>query len=122
MTSPTQRTLAWCKEHGLTVQVVERWCSFSRRRIDLFGCVDLVMAVDCSRAYPPGERGIYGIQACAGASHAARRTKSIAEPRLRTWLLAGGRFAVVSWAKRGERGKRKLWTMRWEEIRLEDLP
>jgi len=108
MTSPTQRTLAHFRSLGFTIQVVERWCNYSRRRIDLFGVIDLVAV--------HAELGVVGVQACAGASHAARRLKAIDEPKLLTWLQAGGRFEVVSWAKRGARGKRKAWACRREEL------
>jgi hypothetical protein len=40
---------------------------------------------------------------------------------LQDWLKAGGRFEVVSWAKRGARGKRKVWTVRREELTIADL-
>lgn len=53
---------------------------------------------------------IIGVQACADASRAARVAKSIAEPRLVTWLRAGALFIVESWGKHGPRGKRKVWT------------
>jgi hypothetical protein len=111
MSSPTQRTLAECKRRGYVVQVVERWCQYSRRRIDLLGGIDIV-------ALTPA--GILGIQACAGASHAARRSKLLAEPRLHAWLAAGGKLAVWSWSKRGARGKRKLWTLREDELATAD--
>jgi hypothetical protein len=107
MSSPTQRTLAECKKRGWTAGIVERRIPYRPISIDLFGCIDIVAITST---------GIMGIQACAGASHAARRTKALAEPRLATWLGAGARFAVWSWSKRGERGKRKLWALREEEI------
>lgn len=105
--SPTQRTLKECKRRGWTAQVVERWVPFARRRVDLFGCIDLV-------ALTPN--GILGIQACAGSSHAARLAKANAEPRLSAWRDAGGLFAVWSWAKRGAKGKRKRWALREEAV------
>lgn len=105
--SPTQRTLAECKRRGFTVQVVERFCIYSKRRVDLFGVIDIV-------ALTPN--GILGIQACAGASHAARRTKIQAEPRAAEWTKAGGLLEVWSWAKRGGVGKRKVWTLREEKV------
>jgi hypothetical protein len=108
MSSPTQRTLAELKACGWQAQVVEYWHAFAKRRIDLFGCLDII-ACD-----PAG--GIVGIQACAGASHAARRTKMLAEPRLRKWLDAGGKAEIWSWSKCGARGKRKTWTLRREPI------
>lgn len=105
--SPTQRTLAECRKRGWTAAVVERWNPHARIRQDLFGCIDIV-------ALTPN--GILGIQACAGSSHVARMTKSLAEPRLSAWRDAGGGFAVWSWAKRGARGKRKTWTLREEAV------
>jgi hypothetical protein len=107
--------------------------------VDLFGCIDLVAAAPpltlCAcQPTCPGTRcrnaGIWGIQACAGSSHAARRTKSLAEPRLQAWLQAGGRFAIWSWAQRrtnavlkdGRRSRRKVWTLREEELTVADIP
>jgi hypothetical protein len=84
----------------------------ARVRVDLFGVIDLV-------AVKQGV-GIIGIQACAGGSHAARRAKAQAEPRLLEWLLSGGRFEVWSVAKQGARGKRKVWTVRREELIARD--
>lgn len=105
--TPTQRTLAECRRRQWTAQVVERWNPHARIRQDLFGVIDII-------ALTPD--GILGIQACAGASHAARLAKVRAEPRMAHWLEAGGLIAVWSWAKRGERGKRKLWTLREERV------
>lgn len=109
--TPTARTLAECRRRGWIAQVVEKWNPHARIRQDLFGCID-VLAIAPS--------GLLGIQACAGASHAARRTKALAEPRLRAWLDAGARFEVWSWAKRGARGKRKTWTLREEAVTFAD--
>lgn len=109
-TSPTQRTLAELRKHGRTSQVVERWNQHARVRVDLFGVIDLV-------ALAPGV--VLGIQACAGASHAARRTKILAEPRAIQWLQAGAALEIWSWAKQGARGKAKRWTLRVEAITLE---
>lgn len=108
-TSPTQRTLAELRKRGQTAQVVERWNPHARVRVDLFGVIDIVAL------------GTYilGIQACAGASHAARVTKILAEPRARQWLQAGARLECWSWSKRGARGKAKRWTLRVEAITLE---
>jgi len=113
--SPTQRALAYCREHGWTAQVVEKWVPQARRRIDLLGCIDMVV-LDGQGGGP------LGVQVCAGSSHAARREKALEEPRLRAWLAAPARFEVWSWSKRGARGKRKLWTLRREGIAVESGP
>lgn len=101
------------RDLGFCVQVVERFCHFSRRRIDLFGCLDLILVKEGV--------GIIGVQACADSSHAARVAKVKAEPRMVEWLAAGGRVEVWSWGLRGARGKRKVWTVRREEIKAEDI-
>lgn len=105
--SPTSRSLAECKRRGWVAQVVERWNPHAKVRQDLFGCIDIV-------AITPA--GILGIQACAGASHAARAAKMRAEPRASSWLNSGAFLSVWSWAKRGARGEQKIWTLREEVI------
>jgi len=109
MSSPTARSLQECRKRGYTAQVVERWCQYSRRRIDLFGVVDIVAITPTA---------ILAIQACAGASHANRMTKIQAEPRTALWLQAGGKLSIWSWSKRGAKGHRKTWTLREEEIHV----
>lgn len=106
MSSPTQRTLALVRSLDMTAQVVERWNPHAKIRQDLFGCIDIVAC---------GE-DLWGIQACAGSSASARVKKSMEQPGLLAWLRAGGRFVVMAWAKRGARGKPKLWTARCVEI------
>jgi hypothetical protein len=110
MSSPTQRSLDALRKDGWTCAVVERWNPYAKIRQDLFGCIDIL-------AIKPG-CGTLAVQACAGASHAARREKAINEPRLIVWLAASkdNKFEVWSWAKQGARGARKLWTLRREEI------
>lgn len=107
-TSPTQRTLAKLKALGFTAGIVEKWNQFARIRQDLFGFCDIV-------AMREGV-GTVLIQACAGASHAARRDKVLAEPRAAIAAKCGNRIEVWSWAKRGARGDRKLWTLNREDL------
>lgn len=119
--TPTQRTLKECKARGWTAAIVEKWNPHARVRQDLFGCIDVLAIVPAEEECPLlGLPRIIGIQACAGSSHAARRTKALAEPRLRAWLAAGARFEVWSWSKRGGRGKRKLWQLRAESLTAAD--
>ncbi len=107
---PTQRCLKDLKDLGFERQVVERFCIFSKRRIDLFGIIDIL-------AIRPGI-GVLGIQVTSGSNHAARRTKACAEPRLKMWLDSGGRFEIWSYAKKGARGKRKTWQLFREELKV----
>lgn len=119
--SPTQRSLAHLRKQGYTCAVVEKWNPHAHIRQDLFGCIDIV-ALSVIRLDQGTVGDILGIQATSATNLAARRTKSLAEPRLRTWLEAGGSFWLHAWSKKGARGKRKLWTLTEEEIALADLP
>ena len=113
MSSPTARSLQNLRDNGWTCAVVEHWNPYAHIRQDLFGVIDiLAMKEGC---------GLYAIQATTTGNMGARITKSLAEPRLRTWLLCGGRFAVWGWAKRGVRGKRKVWTQAIREITSKDF-
>jgi len=112
--SPTARTLEYCRDKlGWHVQVVEKWNQWAHKRIDLFGCIDIVAIA--------GDQ-IIGIQATDDTSHSKRREKALHEPRLRAWLAAKAGFEVWSWGKKGAAGKRKLWTLRREPLELKMLP
>tara|TARA_Y100001938_G_scaffold131268_1_gene188191 strand:- start:1100 stop:1540 length:441 start_codon:yes stop_codon:yes gene_type:complete len=117
MSSPTQRSLQYCRKNGWTAGVVEKWNQWAKIRQDLFGCIDMIVIDDL-------EQGPLAVQATSGSGHAARRKKSIAEPRLKLWLESPARFEIWSWSQRGPKDKRKLWTLRREPIilaQLEDL-
>ena len=112
--SPTQRARAFCKAQGWTSQIVERFNIYAKVRQDLFGCLDLVV-LDGQGGGP------LGVQVCAGASHAARRTKMLAEPRLLEWLRSPARAEIWSYSRRGAARKRKLWTLRRETLTVESF-
>lgn len=109
MSSPTQRTIKALKELGFTCQIVEYWSPFAKRRIDLFNCIDIV-------AVKEGV-GIIGVQTTSADNHSARMNKARETPAIAEWLRAGARFEVWSWGVKGARGKRKLWTLRREELK-----
>ena len=106
-TSPTARTLAELRKLGATCQVVERWCAFSKRRIDLFNFADLLAILGPN---------LVAIQVTSGANHSHRRTKILAEPKALAWLKTGNLIELHSWSKTGARGQVKRWTCRREEI------
>lgn len=110
-TSPTQRTLAYLRKRGEVAQVVERFNQFAKVRQDLFGFIDIVNL---------RTGAIVGVQCTSGGNVAARVNKILNEcgDVAREWLLAGGRIEVWGWAKRGPRGKRKLWTPRVVDVFL----
>lgn len=108
--TPTQRSLALLRSEGWTVAVVEKWNSHIRIRQDLFGFADLL---GFRHGWP-----VWLIQTTSGSNAAARRTKIQENPHAQEWLRCGHGIELHSWAKRGERGKRKLWTCKRETIGL----
>lgn len=106
--TPTQRTLALLRKHGWTVQVVERWCAFSRRRIDLFGIIDiLAINANCT----------IGIQTTSGSCMSARIKKALANDALKVWLASPDRkFVIHGWVKRKKTGK---WEARETALELD---
>lgn len=113
--SPTQRALAYCKAQGWTAGIAERWNPHARIRQDLLGFADLVV-LDGLRAM-----GVLAVQVTSD-SHVADRCKKLeALDSVKGWLLSGGRVQVWGWAKKGPRGKRKVWTLRkvWASLGLD---
>jgi|ERR1051326_3020253 hypothetical protein len=102
MTSPTQRSLKLARDSGWTAQIVEKYNSYAKKRIDLFDCIDIVILTGFS---------ILGVQTTSSSNVPARSTKALESPKLKLWLKSGGRFEIWGWGKSGPRGKRKLWTL-----------
>ena len=114
---PTQRTLKELRERGWAYQVLEKFQRFAGGggfKKDCWGAD--IIALD-------GLPGSLLIQTTSDTNHAARRTKVLAIPEVKLWLDAGNRFHVWTWGKRvsAGRGSRKVWTLREEEITLEQL-
>lgn len=110
---PLRRTMIHLREEGWTADIVER--HVGGLSFDFLGGID-VIAVDgvCT----------LGIQVTSGGNHAARRTKMLAEPKLKIWLAAGNPLEIWSWSKRKVKrgGKAVRWTLRTEPLYLGDFP
>ena len=104
MTSPTQRSKAYAKKLGYAVAVVEHWNSFARVRQDLFGFGDLL----CMKAGEP----LLLVQTTTTGNMQSRIVKIAALPESALWISTGNTIAVWGWAKRGGKGKRKVWTLK----------
>lgn len=109
--SPTSRTLQWCRDQGWDAGVVERWIPQARRRIDLFGFIDII-------AIRSGVPGVVGIQATSGSNVASRVRKIQALAVHKRWLECGNEIWVVGWRevqwrrKDGTKAKRRRWEPR----------
>ena len=111
--SPTQRTLGWLKKNEIPAGIVERWIGPAKRRVDLFGFIDLVAI------YPDS---IVGIQVTSGSHHADHKRKILDSPQAPMWLHQG-RIELWSWSKKKVKraGKAVRWIPRIENITLESF-
>ena len=85
-----ERTLVEIKKAGLDYQIVEHWNPYSKRRIDLFGIIDLLVL----------DNGIVGYQVC-GADYQPHIKKITEDEKEKTikWLNSNGRLEIWSWRK-----------------------
>tara|TARA_R100001086_G_scaffold238110_2_gene162644 strand:+ start:11147 stop:11497 length:351 start_codon:yes stop_codon:yes gene_type:complete len=102
--SPTARSLKCLKDDGWIAQVVERFCPYSRKRIDLFGVIDIV-------AIHPDRPGVFGIQATTSSNQSARIKKCLASESARIWIKTGNYLQVWGWSKK--KIKRGGIAVRW---------
>lgn len=96
-----------CRERGYLYAKTEHWNHHARIRQDLFNCIDYLVL--------DNKPGVLGVQATTGSNAAARVTKC-QETIPPEWFQAGNRLQVWSWAKRGPRGKRKVWTLKIHDV------
>lgn len=108
--SPTSRTLGHARKLGFEAGVVERRNPRSFITHDLFGFVDVVAA---------GPGGVLFVQACAAGDAARRKAKILSIPAWKSVVRSAAMVEVWGWAKRGARGKRKLWSVRRERLSLD---
>ena len=101
--SPTQRSLAYLREEGYLVSVVEHWNPFARIRQDLWGWCDLLALKDTE---------ILAVQVTA--SGVSSRIKKIQESETVSWVRkAGIRIEVHGWRKSAKTNK---YVLRIEDI------
>ena len=88
-------TVRLCKQLGWMAQNVERFNSFSKQRLDLFGCFDIV-------ALDPLRYGTIYIQAACGSGDGLRHVRRMVEdsnlaPILEAVLNRGNHVEVWEW-------------------------
>ena len=108
MTSPTQRTLKYLRDQGMTVDMCERWIRNPKHpaggfRKDMFSFADMVAVGD----------GITAVQSC-GQAFSAHLKGMLDNENVLAWLRAGGDVSLIGWRKlkikRG--GKATRWAPR----------
>lgn len=102
--SPTQNSLAALRGWGYDCWIVEYWSSFSRKRVDLFGCIDIL-------AIRQGETLAVQTTTTGVASRVAKIKASEHYPNM---LAAGWRVEVHGWTKKPQAkgSKRLVWKQR----------
>ena len=83
-----QRTLKWLREQNIKYDIVESYNSFSKRRKDLFGIIDIVALHN---------KKTIGIQVC-GADWSSHIKKIKASPFALDWIEAGELW-LIGWRK-----------------------
>lgn len=88
--TPTARTLKYLRSLGYVAGVVERYCSFTRRRHDLFGFIDIIAV-----------RGdeVLGVQATTASNLNARIEKSKALAEFSTWVRGNRKAMFIGWKR-----------------------
>lgn len=101
--SAMERTLYRLRNAEWTAQKVEYWNDYARRRIDLFGSIDVVAVRE--------GRPILAVQVCLQNDYHKNRDKSLDNDTLKLWVTAGGVFEVWAWSKRKVKrgGKAHRW-------------
>jgi hypothetical protein len=90
-----QLSLDYLNKLGYTCAITERWNSFARCRMDLFGFADIICY---GRAL-----GIVLVQTTTWSNFNARKAKVYASPHFSGWRHAGGRIFVHGWGPKGLR-------------------
>jgi len=112
---PMQRSLKHLKDNGWTVAIVEKWKKFPGMKIgvrqDVWGFGDILACRSFSEPYQ-----IALVQTTDHTSISKHRAKILAIPEFEKWKSAGGLVLLHGWAKRGPRGKRKVWTLKEEVL------
>jgi hypothetical protein len=93
------------RNQGYVCQVVEKTIPHCFIKKDLFGFIDIL-------AMKVGEQGLIGIQTTSTGNMNARIKKIGEEPLAEVFLKTGNRVVVHGWAKRGPRGKRKVFQLK----------
>lgn len=94
MSSPTQRTLKLMRDRGYYAEVVERYNSFTKRRHDFAGFIDVLCL---------GEGEVVGVQTTTYSNMSARKTKILEHENLEAVLASGIRILVHGWVKNSNR-------------------
>lgn len=98
MSSLTSRSKALYVSHGYQVALVEHYNAFTRRKHDLFGCIDLLCI---------GNNETVAVQVTSRANVSSRRTKIEETEAYPEMLKSGWRILIHGWDKEDGRWRLK---------------
>lgn len=108
------KSLKHLRDLGYIAEIVEKTIPRMFIKKDFIGCIDII-------AFHAELGHTIGVQVTSSDHFANRHAKILAEPRAEKWLRAGNRIIVHGWSKKGKAGKRKLYSLREQEVFLSDF-
>lgn len=102
MSSPTQRSLKMMRDKGYYAEVVEKYNSFTKKRNDFAGFLDILCL---------GDGEVVGVQTTSYSNMSARVKKIREHENLNFVINSGIRILVHGWRKVGNR-----WEVKEVEI------
>ena len=97
--SPTQRSLKYLRDQGLSPWVVEYWNNFSRKRNDLYGCIDIICI---------GKGFTLAVQTTSLSNISARKKKILENPYYPTMVESGWKVHIHGWSLVGRKYEVKI--------------
>jgi hypothetical protein len=97
--SLTALSKRYLEKQGYTVERVEYFNYFTKRRIDLLGVADLLAL---------NGKELLLVQVTSRGHLSSRRRKSAMSDKLRLWIQAGGKIIFHGWDKEGSRWRIKI--------------
>lgn len=94
MSTPTQRSLKYMRDQGYFAEVVEKYNSFTKRRNDFAGFLDILCL---------GEGEVVGVQTTSYSNMSSRKTKILEHENFELVKRAGIRILVHGWVKKNNR-------------------
>jgi hypothetical protein len=91
--SPTQRTLREMERRGYECFIVEHWNNWARRRVDLFGFIDILCL---------GDNEVIGVQTTSGSNLSARVKKIAEHKNVAAVRKAGIGILVHAWSRKSD--------------------
>lgn len=94
MSTPTQRSLKMMRDQGFYAEVVEKYNSFTKRRNDFAGFIDILCL---------GENQIVGVQTTSYSNISSRVKKIKEHENLEAVKKSGIKILVHGWQKKNNR-------------------